>query len=135
MKKMLAIILSIGFFHLSAGENIGPCKCELQVTQLTQQNVDLVFDSEHPVVIDVYADWCGPCRQFAPIFEHAHRQYGAKYCFFKLDGDKNRDLLHSLRVTAFPTILYFVGGKEVGRHLGYMNKKEFAAELETYLGE
>ncbi len=133
MKTIIAFFLCVSLFHVSA--NAEPCKAALQIVQLTQDNFREVLDSNCPVVIDVYADWCSPCRKFAPVFEKVHEQYKGQYLFVKLNGDEDRSLFQHFRVTAFPTILYLKNGKEVGRHLGYMDKKQFAEELKSYFKE
>ncbi|MBS0624538.1 MAG: thioredoxin [Verrucomicrobia bacterium] len=124
MKKFLALFLTAGFLQLSAGE----------IVQLKQSNFEQVVDAQSLVVVDVYADWCGPCRRFAPIFEKASSQF-SKYKFVKLNGDEEYELATHFRITAFPTVIYLKNGKEVGRHIGLMDKAQFASELKMYLGE
>lgn len=103
--------------------------CEAAPRELRQDLLDELLNSSQLVVIDVYADWCGPCRKFEPVFKQASETFSRQYVFFKLNGDKERELLKYFHVNAYPTTLYFKQGREVGRHVGGMSMSEFTTEL------
>jgi thioredoxin 1 len=102
------------------------------IIQLNKENYKTVINSSKPVVIDVYADWCGPCKLFAPIFKELNSEYGNLYQFAKLNGDDEDSIREELQVTAFPTILFIKNGKVVGKHEGFMNKEKFQQYTQNY---
>ncbi len=77
-----------------------------------------VLDADRPVVIDVWAPWCGPCRAVAPHFEAASDAYAEKATFLKLNADENKEVLQQYKVMGIPTMLYFSHGKLVDRKTG-----------------
>ncbi len=90
-----------------------------------------VIKSELPVVVDLWADWCAPCRAIAPTIEALAEELAGKVTIGKMDITANPQTPSSMGVTAIPTILLFKGGKEVGRMVGSGKtpddfKKEFS---------
>jgi thioredoxin 1 len=82
---------------------------------------DANFDAkikEGLVLIDFYADWCGPCRMLTPVLEQVSREMQGKVLIAKLDIDKNQKIASSYQVTSVPTMILFKQGKEVGRLIG-----------------
>ena len=92
-----------------------------------------VVKSSLPAVVDVFATWCGPCRQMGPLFEELSQELGAKYLFAKLNIDEERDVAIQYNVSSIPTFLFFKGGKLVGKEMGYMNKEALKNKLALYL--
>lgn len=89
--------------------------------QLTDANFDaLVGGTDVPVVVDCWADWCGPCQRFAPIFEEAAASLEPKFRLAKLDTDANRQTAAHLGIRSIPTLIVFKGGKETARISGAM---------------
>ncbi len=85
-----------------------------------------------PVVIDVYATWCGPCQQMMPIFHELEAELGSKYTFAKLNVDEAREISIQFGVTSVPTFIFMKDGVVVGKETGYMGKdtlKEMLEEL------
>ncbi len=102
---------------------------------VTAQNFDQeVLQSKLPVVIDVYASWCGPCRTMMPFFEELATELSDKYKFVKLNIDEERDLAIQYRVSSIPTFLFFKGGKVIGKETGAMSKDTLRSKIESYLG-
>jgi len=102
---------------------------------LTTANFDKeVKQSSLPVVIDVFATWCGPCKMLAPVFEELSKEASDKYKFGKLNIDDERDLAIQFSVSSVPTLLFFKGGELVGKETGFMNKEALKAALEKHLG-
>jgi thioredoxin 1 len=70
-----------------------------------------VMKSGLPVVVDFYADWCGPCRMVSPIIESLSREFAGKAKFVKIDTDANQDLAAKFGIMSIPTVMFFVNGK------------------------
>ncbi|HAL65184.1 MAG TPA: thioredoxin, partial [Bacteroidales bacterium] len=78
---------------------------------LTDQNFDeVVLKSDKPVVVDLWAEWCGPCRSLTPIIEDLAQEYSGKVVVGKLDVDSNPQTTIRLKVRNIPTILFFKNG-------------------------
>ena len=77
-----------------------------------------VLDSEVPVLVDFYADWCGPCKMVGPIIDDIARLYQGKLLVGKIDSDKAQDLMLEVKVTSVPTLILFKDGKEGSRSIG-----------------
>lgn len=93
-----------------------------------------VLNADKPVVVDVWAEWCGPCRMQGPIFSKASKQFEGKAYFYKLDSDKNQELVKSFRIMGIPTMLYFAHGKLVDKKTGVQNETAIAKRLEPLFG-
>lgn len=106
-----------------------------EIVHVTQQNLNDILNSSRPVIVDVYADWCNPCKQFAGVFTDTNNTYGDLYQFAKLNYGYEQSAANHFGITAFPTVIYLKNGKEVGRHLGYMTKAQFISEIKHYFGE
>jgi thioredoxin 1 len=78
-----------------------------------------VLKAGQPVVVDFYADWCGPCRMMAPVLERLAGEYAGKVTVGKLDVDVNQDIAIRYGVMAMPTLGLFRDGKLVDRLVGY----------------
>jgi thioredoxin 1 len=88
-----------------------------------------VEQAKKPVVIDVYATWCGPCQHMAPIFEELEKQYGDKYVFAKLNVDESRELAIAYGITSVPTFLFIKDNQVVDKAIGYMSKEDLEAKI------
>ena len=93
-----------------------------------------VEKSEKPVVIDVFAEWCGPCQMMSPIFEEVEKELGEKYKFAKFNIDEERDLAVKYGVSSIPTFLFVKDGKVIGKEVGYMSKDILQSKVESLLG-
>lgn len=100
-----------------------------KISLLTQDTFQDTLNSCPYLVVDFFADWCGPCKSLAPIFEQVAGEYGNNYCFAKVNADRAGDLLQRYNVKGLPTVVFFKDGKEVGRHVGFMSKDVFVKEL------
>jgi len=78
-----------------------------------------VLNASEPVVVDFYADWCGPCRMMTPVVEQLAGEYAGKVTIGKLDVDANQDIALRYGVMGIPTLGLFLGGKLVDRLVGY----------------
>ena len=104
-------------------------------TNLTQENFAAeVKESSQSVIIDCYADWCGPCQQMTPIFEELEGELGSTYKFAKINIDNARELATELGVTSVPTFIFLKNGEVVGKESGYMSKDVLKEKIESHLG-
>jgi len=70
-----------------------------------------VVRSDRPVVVDFYADWCGPCKVIAPIMEQLSKDYGGRVKFVKVDTDENQELASQFGIMSIPTVMLFSKGE------------------------
>jgi thioredoxin 1 len=98
---------------------------------------DANFSSEvlkHPLmVVDFWADWCGPCKMVAPIIEQLAHEYAGKVIFGKLDVDKNQRVSEAFRIHSIPTIIVFKNGKPVEGLTGAVPKSRIESRFKPYL--
>ena len=121
MRKLVCLFLSL--FSLNM---VQASPSELKLDLLPD-----LLKSPQLVVIDVYADWCGPCRRFEPIFQQVSEQFSQQCAFFKLNGDLERELVQHFHVTAYPTRIYLKEGKEISRSVGCVSMSELVSELKS----
>jgi len=88
-----------------------------------------VLDSEIPVIVDFWAEWCAPCRLIAPIVEEIASEYKGKVNVFKLDVDNNPTVSMNYGIRSIPTILIFKNGKPFETIIGAIPKKEIIDKL------
>jgi len=93
-----------------------------------------VLQSDIPVVVDVFASWCGPCQQVAPIFDELTKELAGKYKLVKINIDEERDLAIKYNVSSIPTFLFIKGGEVVGKETGYIGKDDLKKKIEELFG-
>ena len=90
---------------------------------LSQQNFEQeVLNSKSPVLVDFYADWCGPCRLIAPILSEIANEFNGKVKVCKVNVDENEKLAIKFGIMSIPTIICFKNGAESGKIIGYTDK-------------
>jgi thioredoxin len=90
-----------------------------------------VLHSTSPVLVDVWADWCGPCKVIAPIVEGLAREYEGQLTVMKLDVDENPQTALAYRVQSIPTLLVFKDGKLAERIVGAVPKRVIVDKLQS----
>jgi thioredoxin 1 len=102
--------------------------------EITDANFDaLVAKSDKPVLVDFWAEWCGPCRMVGPVVEELSKDYEGKAVVGKLNVDFNANVSAQFGVRNIPTILFFKGGQVVDKQVGAVPKSVLDAKLKALL--
>jgi len=89
-----------------------------------------VLNSDTPVLIDFFAEWCGPCKMMAPVLDEVARDYAGKLKVVKVDVDESGETAARYGVTAMPTFVLLKNGREAFRRIGAAPKSTFVRELQ-----
>lgn len=92
-----------------------------------------VLDSPFPVLVDFWAEWCGPCRAISPIVEELAKEYAQKLKIGKLNVDENSKVAAKYGIMSIPTLLFFKNGKVVEQVVGALNKNDLKRKIEQNL--
>ena len=105
-----------------------------EIVEVTDQDFEAeILNSDKPVIIDFWAEWCAPCRQIAPILKDLADEYGDRVKVVKMDIDSNPKTPGDYGIRAIPTILSFKDGKVVEQLQGARPKKDFEAAIKKLL--
>lgn len=91
-----------------------------------------IIDSEIPVLVDFYADWCGPCKMLAPILKQVKVEMGEAIKIVKIDVDKNQSIAAKYEVRGVPTMLLFKKGKQLWRQSGVLQKNDLIQIVKSH---
>lgn len=95
---------------------------------------DEVVKSDRPVVVDFYADWCGPCKMIEPVIDKLSEEYGGRVKFVKVDTDANQDLAMKFGIMSIPTVMFFSKGNVEDIVVGAVPPAVFKSKLEALVG-
>jgi thioredoxin 1 len=102
--------------------------------ELTDSNFEeLVIQSDKPVLVDFWAEWCGPCRMVAPIVSEIAVEYEGKAVVGKLDVDTNPEVANRFGIRNIPTILFFKNGEVADKQVGAVPKSVLTSKIENLL--
>ena len=105
------------------------------VHEFNDANFDAeVVQSDVPVLVDFWAEWCMPCRMLAPTIDEIAEEYSGKVKVGKVDTDANRDISVKYGISAIPTIFLFQNGEVVKKFVGMTQKQDFTAALDEVTG-
>ena len=100
-------------------------------TEFNQASLNEAIESGKPVLVDFWAEWCGPCRMVAPIVSELSGEYEGKAVIGKVNVDENREVAAQYGIRNIPTILFFKEGKVVDKIVGAAAKSAFAEKLDA----
>lgn len=99
----------------------------------TDDNLDELFKFNEPVLVDFWAEWCGPCRMITPTLNELAKEYQGKLIVAKLDVDENTATAGKYKIMSIPTLIFFKNGKEVDKVIGIVSKNELKSRIESIL--
>ena len=105
----------------------------MEVT-ITTETFESYKNGELPLVVDLWATWCGPCKMIAPVISELAAEYDGKIVVGKCDVEENDDVAAEFGVRNIPTVLFFKGGKLVDKMVGAANKAKFDEKFKALLG-
>ncbi len=91
-----------------------------------------IINSDKPILVDFYADWCGPCKTLAPILKQVKEELGEAVKIVKIDVDKNQPLAVKYQVRGVPTMLLFKNGKQLWRQSGVLQKNDIVSIIKSH---
>lgn len=126
----------LDYQRLGDNPSCGKCKKPLfagTVLALSPSNIgNTLKNNSIPVVVDCWAPWCGPCKQFAPTFEQAAKQLEPRYRFAKLNTEAQQGIAQRWNIRSIPTLIVFKNNREVARQAGALTMKQLEQWLAQY---
>jgi len=101
--------------------------------QITDESFKELITGDKPVVVDFWAEWCGPCRMIAPIMEELETEYKDRAIIAKMDVDENGEVVEEYGIRNIPTILFFKNGELKDKHVGAAKKNILEEKLKAIL--
>jgi thioredoxin 1 len=125
--------------HIAPAErSIRPGPERITMSQFVSAVSDSTFDEEiggstEPVVVDFWAEWCGPCKMVAPVLDEIAQEQSGKIAVRKLNVDENPEIARRYQVMSIPTMIVFKDGQEAGRIVGAKGKGQLLQEINGYI--
>ena len=101
--------------------------------EITDANFDETIATDKPVLVDFWAEWCGPCRMIGPIVEELAGEYGDKAVIGKVNVDNNPNTAAKFGIRSIPTLLVFKNGEVVDKQVGATSKDALAGKLDAQM--
>lgn len=101
--------------------------------EVTDANFEELVNAGKPMVLDFWAEWCGPCRMVSPIIDELATEYEGKVTIGKMDVDNNNDVVAQFGIRNIPTVLFFKDGKLVDKQVGAAQKSAFVAKIDALI--
>ena len=101
--------------------------------EITDSNYAEILASEQPVLVDFWAEWCGPCRMVGPVVEELAKEFEGKAVVGKVDVDSNPEISMKFGIRNIPALLFFKGGEIVDKQIGAVPKSVLAQKLNAQL--
>ena len=99
--------------------------------ELTDGNIKEIINSGKPVVVDFWAEWCGPCKALSPTIDEISQELGTGMKVCKINVDENQSLAQQFRVMSIPTVVFFKNGEAVNRFVGVREKNEYIDTMKS----
>lgn len=103
------------------------------ITELNDNNFQNILEQNEMVLVDVWAEWCGPCKMVAPIVDEISVDFQGKVLVGKLDADANKETLGQLGVRNIPTLLLYKNGEVVDKLVGAVSKQKLTEMINTHI--
>ncbi len=91
-----------------------------------------VLNGEGLILVDFFAEWCGPCKMIAPVLEELSQEMNGKVKIFKIDVDRDSDVAQNYQVSSIPTLMVFRSGEALEKMVGFQPKANLKAKIENY---
>ena len=101
--------------------------------QITDANFEELLGTGKPMVIDFWAEWCGPCRMVSPIIDELAQEYEGRVTIGKMNVDENDDVVGRFGIRNIPTVIFFKNGEMVDKIVGATSKDKFKEKVENLL--
>ena len=101
--------------------------------EITDANFEEIIKSEQPILVDFWAEWCGPCKMIGPVVEELAGDYEGKAIIGKVDVDSNPGVAQAFGIRSIPTLLFFKGGEIVDKQVGAVPKSVLSQKLDAQL--
>ena len=101
--------------------------------EITDANFEDIIKSDQPILVDFWAEWCGPCKMIGPVVEELAGDYDGKAVIGKVDVDSNPAVAQAFGIRSIPTLLFFKGGEIVDKQVGAVPKSVLAQKLDAQL--
>ena len=104
-----------------------------KAVEITDKNFEEIIGSDQPVLVDFWAEWCGPCKMIAPVVEELASEYDGKAVIGKVDVDSNPEVSAKFGIRSIPTLLVFKKGEVVDKQIGAVPKNVLSQKLDAQM--